>query len=334
MKHIIISLSFLAFLALVPTSSLAIGNECVVSGGQIDLSGDHSNSGVQTCSTDAVGMSYTFDAFGVCDGFPSLESGLANCFNVINEPVSIDMANGSGEPNVSGLMPDAGSYDYAFAIAEPTFKVKGEVEFAQNYLASNAASDDIGTGSFCSPKSTAFATDDILNLDIGDLTGLVSDLDALADLIPFACSTASLGSGNEGEASFTINNVNMTGAPGFSARMNIEGFAWTNGTNADHEVNVILLNAQNGVASSAGDVAKVLFIKNRTGEGSDPAPIDIAADDTDMDVTFTMTDGMQIFYICDSLLNNLPGISPDCAIIAPILGEAALTPVIQTSSPN
>lgn len=332
MKNIIISLSFLACLALAPTPSLAVGSECDDSGGTVDLSADHSNSGIQTCTTDAVGMSYTFDAFGVCDGFPNLDTGLANCFNVINDSVTVDMANGSGAPNVSGIMPASGSYDYFFAVTQPTFKVKGEVEFAQAYLASNAASTNIGAGAFCTPKTASYSTDSVLNRELGDFVSLATsgNVSAIADLIPFACSTSSVGAGNEGEASFTINNVNMTGQPGFSARMNIEGFDWDNGTVEGNEVNVILLNAQNGVATSAATVDKVLFIKNRTGEGSDPAPLTIDGTHTDMDVTFTMQDGMQIFYLCDSNLNTIQS-GVDCAILAPILGEAALTPIIATN---
>lgn len=279
--------------------------------------------GLQTCSTDAVGMSYTFNTLGVCEGYPTLAGRFANCQAFLNEETIIDLEDGSGNSSISGFIPDAGAYDHFFAITGSTFKVKGQLTMASAVLASNADSSNVSTGVNCRPKSGSYTTDTILNYSITELaTSFSSDGAAgLASLIPFVCDSTAA----DATAEFTINNLALTG--GFANTLNIDGNQWSNGLSEDAEVNVLLLNAQDALATSAATVTQVLFIKDN---GSD---LNIPSGHDNVAVLFNVTNALQIFYICGTEITTVtedPNIN--CALLAPMLGEAAFTPTITTSN--
>ena len=123
----------------------AVGERCTHTSGNVNLDTSAPNQGsLQTCSTDAVGMEYTFNSFGVCDGYPTLANGFANCQAFLNTPTTVDLASGTGSTNISGFIPDPGDYDYFFAITAPNFEVTGEIAMASATLASNADLEQFG----------------------------------------------------------------------------------------------------------------------------------------------------------------------------------------------
>lgn len=326
MYKFIFSMLFVVALAL-PTPSHAVGDECdfddPTTRAVVDLSADEGEDGVQTCSTDALGMSYTFKAIGLCKGFPNLATGLANCQTVFDRNVPVDLtASGGGQPDIAGQIPDADSYDYIFALTDKTFKVKGQVEFTEEYIGSTGSS--FNRGSYCTPRNVTFRTSVTTTVDFDiPATQILSEVPAL---VPFTCSNTDQ-TGNEGEATFVIDNV---GLAEFSARLNIEGYVWEPGsTDPDSDVNVILLNAGRSVAANANDVSSVLFVKNRTTD-----EVVVGDDITEMDIEFSTENAFQIYYYCDPALLNTalsvvnPSLAADCAILAPSLGEGAFTPVI------
>ena len=145
-------------------------------------------------------------------------------------------------------------------------------------------------------------------------------------MVPFVCDNSP---GNNATAEFTINNLALSG--GFANTLNITGNAWANGLSENAEVNVLLLNAQSALATSAGTVTQVLFVKNN---GSN---LTIPSGDDAVSIGFGLSDAFQLFYMCDSQISTaattfgLSG-SPECVVLAPMLGEAAFTPTITTSN--
>lgn len=280
------------------------------------------SSGVQTCVTNAVGVKYTFNAMGVCKGFPNVAGGLDNCYAVFNRPVEVDLISGAGSEDLEALLPPVDDYDYFFAIADKTFEVRGRMDFGdKQYLGVDADGDPI-VADYCKPSGSVNTS--LINTIPSDVTSAnAASLIGLFDSMPLECAT---GAASDGTAEITIDNVGFTD---FAARLNIDGYEWTTGTNEASPINVVLLNSAGGVAANAGAVQDVLFIKQADED------VNVSESDTKVDIEFSSHEALQVYYICDSLLENadalgLLGISgtPDdgCALVGLTIGEGGLAP--------
>lgn len=315
-----LGLALAAFIA--PNSAKAVGDSCGQGNADNVVDDLTVSSGVQTCVTDAVGVKYTFNAMGVCKGFPNVAGGLDNCYAVFNRPVEIDLISGSGSEDLEAILPPVDDYDYFFAIADKSFEIRGRMDFGANqYLGVDADGDPI-VADYCKPANSMNTS--IVNSVPSDITaGNASSLIGIFDELPLECAT---GAASDGTATITIDNV---GFSDFAARLNINGYDWTEGTNEASPINIVLLNGAGDVATSAAAVEDVLFIKEA------PSDVNVSDSDTNVDIEFSSHEALQVYYVCDSLLQDaqalgLLGISgtptDGCALVGLTIGEGGLAP--------
>lgn len=324
----------------------------------IDISNDHTSSdglALHTCTTDInSGMSYTFEALGICNGVPDIANGLSNCYTVFNQDVAVDLLDdntATDVPSGQGFMPPVGTYTHYFAIADSTFKLKGHFAFTETYSSISVSNGEItfGSGENCRPTGNVKLSD-LANFGGTDLTSLVSALGGISTL-PVVCDGTS---GTDGTLTFEMDNVGLGSQ---SSYLSIDGYVWTNGSaiDADADVNVVLLDANAGVAANADAVDSALFIKEIP-VGDDAR--EITAGEDEFAVTFSKTDAMNIYYLCKGDTTSLLGtdytglaalvnagislgqieasntLADDCLIVGATLGEGAFTPdVTITTSP-
>lgn len=320
MKKLLFFMAFGVGLLLMPNQSEAqVGGTCSGGPTNINIDGDRTSpAATHTCVTDAIGMEYTFKALGVCEGFPDYANGLDNCYTVFNQEVDVDLLTSNTPVAVDGFMPPAGTYDHFFAVTGNTFSLRGELTFNQAYL-SLGSGGAISEGQYCRPNGS-YKTSLIANVDPDDLSGA---LNSLSGGLPMICQSSSSQAGN---LTVEIDNV---GVRGQSSTLNISGNQWEDGVDENSPVNVVLLDANLGVAANADAVQDVLFIKK--------AATDLTIDaETNFDVTFDKEGAFQLYYACDPNLaetvNQLPGVSvntnSDCIMLGATLGENAFTPGI------
>lgn len=340
-------------------------DQCNTSADNLDvvIADDHGTGdglAIHTCSTTATGMKYTFRAMGVCNGFPLVDDGLSNCYNVLAEDLTVDMlADGdlTGDDQ-TGFMPPAGDYTHYFALVDhDSVQVSGVVGFKataggsdKDYASINVSGGSISfdEGNFCKPTGS-FQTSTAASIDPEDPTSLVN----LTSALPISCGT----NANPGTATVEIDSVGLTS---FSARLNIDEHAWENATVPAADVNVILLNTGANVASNADEVDSVLLIK-AIPDGDAVETID--ANDVEFNATFSKENALNIYYFCggDSISVDLPGLGTqsysslsamvnginsaasnlmpdtltsgvDCLIVGAMLGEGAFTPEVTTTA--
>ena len=330
---------------------------------QIDITNDHEASdglALHTCSTTLnSGMSYTFEALGICNGVPDIANGLSNCYTVFNEDVAVDLLNANTATNVpsgQGFMPPVGNYTHYFAIADSTFEMKGHFAFvdggtAQAYDSISVSNGQLtfSSGANCRPTGNVKLSD-LANFGADDLTDLVAIFDSISTL-PVVCDGTAT---TDGTLTFEMDNVGLGSQ---SSYLSIDGYEWTNGSaiDEDADVNVVLLDANAAVAANADAVDSVLFVKEIP-SGDDAR--EITDGENQFDVTFSKTNAMNIYYICkgdDTTLlgNTYTGLAAlvnagitlgqidasntmtnDCAIVGATLGEGAFTPdVTITTNP-
>ena len=325
----------------------------------IDISDDHTSDdglALHTCTTDInSGMSYTFEALGICNGVPDIANGLSNCYTVFNQDVAVDLLDdntATDVPSGQGFMPPVGTYTHYFAIADSTFQLKGHFAFTESYSSISVSNGEItfGSGENCRPTGNVKLSD-LANFGATDLTSLVSALGGISTL-PVVCDGTS---GTDGTLTFEMDNVGLGSQ---SSYLSIDGYTWTNGSaiDTDADVNVVLLDANAGVAANADAVDSVLFVKEIP-LGDDAR--EITAGEDEFAVTFSKTDALNIYYLCKGdttavpLLGSPAGLSglvnaaaaanlisasndldDDCLIVGATLGEGAFTPdVTITTSP-
>ena len=328
MKKLFFFMAFAVAAIALPFEAEAVGRQCPGGPSSININGDATGSAaLHTCTTDAIGMQYTFKAMGACQGFPDYLNGLQNCFTVFNEDVEVDLLTTNNATTTQGFMPPAGTYDYFFAVTGNEFQMRCELTFNRDYLSYNGlngASFNLGEGEFCRPEGS-YKTSVISTVDPSNP---ITSLQSLSGGLPMICNdTAS----QAGTLTVEIDNVGLTS---YSSTLNIDNYDWVSGVDQDVDVNVVLLDAQAGVAANADAVQDVLFIKK--------APSNLVIDaETNFSVSFNKDDALQLYYFCDSsLAETINGLAPgtvsdngsDCIMLGATLGEEAFTPNITISN--
>lgn len=328
MKKLFFFMAFSVAAIALPFEAEAVGRQCPGGPNNININGDATGSAaLHTCTTDAIGMKYTFKAMGACQGFPDYLNGLQNCFTVFNENVDVDLLTTNNATSAQGFMPPAGSYDYFFALTGNEFQMRGELTFNRDYLSFNGLNGsalNLGEGEFCRPEGS-YSTSVISSVDTANP---ITSLQAFTGGLPMICNnTAS----QAGTLTVEIDNVGLTS---FSSTLNINNYDWVTGVDQNVDVNVVLLDAQARVAANAGAVQDVLFIKK--------APSNLVIDtETTFSVSFNKDDALNLYYFCDSnLAETINGLAPgtvndngsDCIMLGTTLGEAAFTPNITVSN--
>jgi|GEM_PF-2648554 hypothetical protein len=326
MRNFLYLSAFVAVFFLAPVSSQA-SDSC----GQADAttvvdSLTTSSTAVQTCVTDAAGMKYTFKAMGVCKGFPDYADGLSNCFTLFDRAIDVDLTTtGSPEENLTATLPpaDADGYDYYFAVADNSFTLEGLLDFGSNqYMGIDASGDPI-TADWCRP-SGSFNTSLTSTVPASTLSvQTATAFQAILPQLPLECGT---GTGAAGTATVNIDSLGFTS---FSSVLNISGFDWETSIDEDSPINVVLLNANGRQAASSGAVQDVLFVKKPSSN------LVVTESHASVDVEFTTHEATQVFYLCNSVLQNSTVVAAlslsatptgGCAILGAALGEGGLSP--------
>lgn len=324
-----LGLALAAFIA--PNSAKAVGDSCGQGNSDTVVDDLTVSTGVQTCVTDAVGVKYTFNAMGVCKGFPNVAGGLDNCYAVFNRPVEIDLISGNGSTGLEAIVPPVDDYDYFFAIADKSFEIRGRMDFGSNQYLGVDSDGDAVLADYCKPSGSV-STSVINSIPETITLSSAATLLAMFDSFPLECGT---GSASDGTATITIDNV---GFSDFSAELNINGYDWNTGILEASPINVVLLDAGGNVAGSSDAVEDVLFIKEA------PSDVTVGETDTVVDIEFSSHEALQVYYVCDGDLTQanlaLAGItiSADptngCALVGISIGEGGLAPSFDIRSPT
>tara|TARA_B110000971_G_scaffold7440_1_gene7222 strand:+ start:1654 stop:2664 length:1011 start_codon:yes stop_codon:yes gene_type:complete len=326
MRNFLYLSAFVAVFFLTPVSSKASASCGQANATNVVDDLTTSSTNIQTCVTDAAGLKYTFKAMGVCKGFPDYADGLSNCFTLFDRSITVDLtSSGADAENLTAILPpaDAAGYDYYFAVTDNSFTLEGLLEFGSNQYMGIDANNDPITADWCRP-SGSFNTSLTASVPASTLSvQTASAFQAILPSLPLECGT---GSGVAGTATVNIDSLGFTS---FSSVLNIDGFDWESSIDEASPVNVVLLNANGRRAANSGTVQDVLFVKKPFNN------LVVTDSHTSVDVEFTTHEAAQVFYLCNSVLQNQTvvtalglGAAPTdgCAVLGAALGRGGLSP--------